>query len=117
MKKSLEKEIKNLEIILAQKPNKPKPKSKIRDYGYGKIDFHKKNIESSIKKIRALAFELASGCKEKSQQMILTELFLLLKNDFLDKLPEIFALVEKIKDKKQEQKIQLSVTALPEEIR
>jgi len=90
-------EIENLQTLLASKPREVKNK-KLRDYGYGSVDLHSKNINAAIEKVRESAFDLAAAYKHnKKNKDAVLEILAIVSGEFNEKLAELRLLAESIR--------------------
>jgi len=114
MKKRFINEVKNLQSILSSKPKEPKVSVKLHEYGYGKIDFHRKGIETGTEKVRAAAFEL--GClyrDDLKNRDIIVKILQITLDDFREKLTDLLDLAGQLKEKPRPERLKIQI---PEKI-
>jgi len=100
MKQEFISELKNLKNLLEEKPRELRKPAKIHDYGYGKIDFRKKNINISIKKIIDMSFDLALLYRQdKTNKQTLLKILNITSNGIAGNTKDLINLAKTLKEK------------------
>ncbi len=120
MKQAFLSELEKLRVLLNNRPRESKADLKLKEYGYGRIDFYSKNIDTAVENVRKEAFDLGALYRDyKTNRDTIISILSIVQGDFTQKLDELAHLGSSLRQKNtKEERLRLSAPAgIPASIR